>query len=450
MIKFTGSEIHKTLALVWPLLLGMFLIMVGNGLQGTLLSLRAKAEGFPVSIIGMMMSLYYCGYVAGWYYVPRMISTVGHIRVFAAFASLASTTILLQGMFVDPFTWSWVRILSGISFVGLFIVSESWLNNISSNRLRGQILSAYFFVINGGFFAGQFLLNLAPIEDISLFVLISVIISLSLMPITLANKPSPGYEEPEHLPFKKVFKIAPLSVMCMILTGFAGAAIIAMGPIYAQDLGYPAKKIAWFIALYCLGCGSFPLITGKLSDNWDRRKMIVILSIFGVITSAAAYFFSYYLLLHAFLIGGAVSSVHSIAVAMMHDRLKSSQITSATASLILINALSACFAPVALGLIFDTIGQDAFFPLITVLFVFVALYGSYRNVTGPDIDVEQQSSFSPLPTRAISGVVMTQAKPRRNLFEMFSSQAQKILKPKHAYKEKTDFVLPTDTDDDQP
>lgn len=390
--------------LVWPLLAGMFMIMVGNGLQGTLLSLRAQADGFPVSIIGVVMSLYYCGYLVGWYIVPRMIRSVGHIRVFAAFASLASTTILVQGLFVDPYSWGFIRILSGISFVGLFIVAESWLNNIATNKLRGQILSGYFFVVNGGFFAGQFLLNLAPIEDISLFVLVSVLISLSLVPITLANKPSPGYEEPENLPFRDVIKVSPLAVAGVLLSGFTGAGLLSIGPIYAQSIGFESSRIALFIAMYVLGCGTIPLLTGWLSDRMDRRKMVIFLAFAGMLICVSSFLLPWLLLLNAYLLGGAVSSIHSIAIAMMNDRLSHKQITSATASLILINGISSCVAPIILGVFLGISGTDSFFIIYALVFIALLCFGIYRNFTGKAIDVENQSEFHPIPTRASPSV----------------------------------------------
>lgn len=390
--------------LVWPLLVAMFMIMTGNGLQGTLLSLRGQAEGFPVSVIGIVMSLYYCGYVVGWYIVPHMIKSVGHIRVFAGFASLASSTILLQGLFVDPYSWCVLRILSGISFVGLFIVAESWLNNVATNKLRGQILSGYFFVVNGGFFAGQFLLNLAPITEIALFIMISILISLSLIPLTLANKPSPVYEEPENLPFRKVVSISPMAVAGVLLSGFAGAGLVSIGPVYALSIGLDSANVALFIAMYVLGCGTIPLLTGWLSDRMDRRSLVAIIALAGVGISASSLLVPQFLLLNTFLLGGAVSSIHSISIAMMNDRLSRKQITSATASLILINGMSACVSPILLGVFLGTVGTGTFFIVFGAVFAMLFSFGVYRSFVGDVIDIEKQREFQPIPTRTSPSV----------------------------------------------
>ena len=396
--------IRPTLLLVWPLLIGMFMIMVGNGLQGTLLSLRAELDGFSIAIIGIIMSMYYCGYLIGWGIVPRMIQSVGHIRVFAGFASLASTTILIQGLFIDPYIWSVVRFISGLSFVGLFIVAESWLNNIAPNRLRGQILSSYIFVVNGGLFGGQFLINLGSIETIGLFALISILISLSLMPVTLANKASPVFEEVEHLPFKKLLKTSPLAVICVFSCGFMNAGMLSIGPVYAQILGLQIAQISFLMAAYILGCATLPLIGGWVSDRLERRKVIIAVCLLGTAFSLWLALDIRFIYICAFLVGGTSTTVYSVGAAMMNDRLKTSQMTSATASLILINGIGACISPILLGTFLQAYGPVMFFGSFTVIFLATFAFGLYRNFTGPEISVEDQGEFQTIPARSGAGI----------------------------------------------
>lgn len=393
------KDTRLTLILVWPLLLGMYIIMVGNGLQGTLLSLRADIAGFPALVIGIIMSLYYCGYLGGWYMVPRMIQSVGHIRVFAGFASLASTTILLQGLYIDPYVWSCVRILNGLSFVGLFIVAESWLNDTASNKLRGQIVGAYIFVLHFGLFTGQLLINLAPIEQIDLFIAVSILVSLSLIPITLANKPSPGYKEPEHLAFMKLIKISPYSVACVIVSGFSGAAMLTMGPLYGTQQGFTVPEISLFMAAFVLGCGLLPLPIGWLSDQIDRRKIIIIISMCGFILAGMAFLQKPpAFLVIIFLFGGCVTSLYTISSALLNDRLRAGQRTSATASLILISGISSCLSPIIIGALMQTAGAYTFFISFSMCFFLLFVYGLYRAFAGPKINVETQGEhYAPSP-----------------------------------------------------
>ncbi len=397
---------------VWPLLFGIFMIMMGSGLQGTLLSLRADLSGFPISVIGIIMSLYYCGYLAGWFIVPTMINSVGHIRVFAGFASMASTTILLQGLYVDPYIWSIIRVLSGISFVGLFIVAESWLNDVATNETRGQIIGAYLFMLHAGLFGGQFLINLAPIDQIDLFIFVSILISLSLIPITLSNKSSPAYQEPEQLPFLKLVKISPYSVLCVFSSGFTWATILTMGPVYAKDLGLEISDIAWLIAIFVLGCGTIPFFVGWLSDRMDRRKIMIAIAFFSFILTALAAGLPDMLPLLLFLLGGGVISIYSVASALLNDRLKPSQRTSAIASLILINGMSACLGPIITGTMMQTFGNSVFFMVFCAIFLVVFAYGLFRAYVGPSIDIDAQDSYQILPVRGTPALARLRRRAR--------------------------------------
>ena len=381
------------------------MIMVGNGLQGTLLALRADFEGISVLVIGLFMSMYYCGFLAGWSIVPKMIKSVGHIRVFAGFASLASTTILLEGLFVDPYVWSCVRFIGGLSFVGLFIVAESWLNDIAPNRSRGQILSAYIFVINAGLFIGQFLINLGSIVSMGLFVLISVLISLSLVPITLANKPSPGFSEVESLPFKKLVKISPYAVLCVFSCGFIKAGMLGIGPVYALSMGLEISEISILMAAYILGCAIIPLGIGWLSDHFDRRKVIIGTCFVGFIFSIWILINASWIYACALMVGGCSNAIYGVGAAMVNDRLKPSQMTSATASLILINGVGACVAPIILGFLMQTIGPITFFSAFALTFLLTFAFGLYRSMAGPGIEVESQGEFQAIPASSGAGIV---------------------------------------------
>lgn len=396
----SGAQIRKTLLLVWPLLFGIFMIMVGNGLQGTLLALRAELAGFSVSVIGIIMSLYYCGYLAGWFIVPPMIRSVGHIRVFAGFASMASTTILVQGLFVDPYIWSFVRLISGLSFVGLFIVAESWINDIATNKLRAQILSAYLFFIHAGMFAGQFLINIGPLESMGLFVLVSILISLSLLPVTLANKPSPGFQEQESLPIKKLFKTSPLSVASVVATGLVSASMFTIAPVYGQLAGFSLPKISLLMGLYVAGCAIIPLIMGWLSDRMDRRKVIIMITGCLFVSCVVCILYPHLVMWLAFVIGGGTISLYGVSAAMLNDRLKPGQVTSATATLIFINGAASCVSPILVGFLMDALGYGVFFAVFACGYCALFAYGLYRAWVGPEIDVNEQADFQPLPARS--------------------------------------------------
>src|SRR5215208_7472739 len=175
----------------WALLLGIALLMLGHGLQGTLLGVRANAEAFPAAVTGLVMSGYYVGLLIGSLRVPVLVARVGHVRVFAALLSLGSTAILVQAKFVDPYTWFLMRLLTGYCFAGAFIVAESWLNGSASNETRGSLLSLYMVVQMGAMAAGQFLLNMADPRGFDLFILVSVLISIAAVPMMLTAVATP-------------------------------------------------------------------------------------------------------------------------------------------------------------------------------------------------------------------------------------------------------------------
>ena len=374
------------------------MIMMGNGLQGTLLGLRANMEGFPIFITGIVMSLYYAGFLLGCYVTPKIVASVGHIRVYAALASIASTTILLHGVFVDPWLWGLIRIFSGMSFAGLFIVTESWLNSIATNRLRGLTFGIYIFVLHSSLFIGQFLVNLAPLDDIGLFVLISVLVSLALLPLTLANKPAPGYAAPETLPLRKLIKTSQLALASVFASGFCAGTVIGIGVVFADELGQSKSWAAGLMASYILGSALIPLVIGTVSDRLDRRKVIIVIALCAFLTSLV-FNISPYTFILMFIFGGLITSIYSVGLAYMNDNIKPEQAVSASTSLILINGMGAMLGPLVSGLIMDYIALNAFFYGFSVVLFCLFIFGLYRAYAGDKVIIEDQGEFVHMPTR---------------------------------------------------
>lgn len=407
-----SKEARQTLQIAWPLLFGIALIMAGVGLQGTLLSLRANVEGFPLYATGIIMSTYYMGFLIGCRSAAKLIASVGHIRVFAGFASLASTTILAHGIFVDPWAWGAIRFIGGIGFAGLFVVAESWLNSVTPNKLRGQVFTSYIFVLHGGLFIGQFFIGLASIDQIELFILISILVSLSLLPITLANKPTPGYSEPETLPFKDLFARSALAPAAVLCAGLTGATFLTLGPIYAQEASFSASQIAFFIGCFVVGAGTLPLGIGALSDRMDRRKIIVAIAITALCCSLFIANSSAFWAISVFLLGGLITSLYGVAIAFVNDYIRPEQVTSASASLILLNGVGSCIGPFVTGFLVQWYGVDALFYVLSVAFGLTSLLGVYRIFTGRVIDIAKQKVFRPVPVRSAFLVMQMRRKQK--------------------------------------
>ena len=285
MNKPTSTPLTTAIASSWALLLGFGILMLGDGLQGTLLAVRAYREGFPTAVTGLVMSSFYAGFLGGTLWAPGIVRRVGHIRVFAALAALASAGILVHAAFVHPVAWVALRLLSGFCFSGLYIVAESWLNDSASNQTRGQLLSVYMVITYLAVGGGQLFLNLADPVGYPLFVLTSVLISVAVVPLLLSATPAPRFEESNSVKLSDLYRISPLGVFGMFAVGLVTAAIFSLGPVYAGLLGLDTAGISYFMLAPVVATVLLQWPIGRLSDRFDRRLVILVVT---VIASAAA------------------------------------------------------------------------------------------------------------------------------------------------------------------
>ena len=229
--------------------------MLGNGLLGTLLGIRAETAGFQTTVTGLVMGAYFAGFLAGSQLAPRFLDSVGHIRVFAGLASLASTAALIHALAVNPPLWAGMRLLSGFCMAGLYVVAESWLNDEATNENRGRLLSAYMVVMMGGIAASQLLIGVADTESFTLFVLSSVLVSMAIVPIALSASRAPDFTFRVTLRFREVWNVAPLGIVGGAVTGMANGALVGVGPVYATIVGMSPERVAIFIGtLVRRGC----------------------------------------------------------------------------------------------------------------------------------------------------------------------------------------------------
>src|SRR6202166_4534446 len=257
-----------------PLLLGMGVLMLGAGLQSTLLGLRATLEGFPPLVTGLIMSCYYGGYVLGTVVAPPLLRQVGHIRVFAALAAIASVAILVQGSFVNPVAWGTMRLMSGLCFAGIYVVAESWLNDRASRANRGRLFAVYMLILYGGLGAAQFLLIVSNPLTPTPFMLVSVQISLAMVPIVVSAEQLPERAVPRKVRLPDLYRNSPLGVVGVIVSGLISAIIFSIGPVYARLSGQETTNVATFMAVSILAAVVTQYPVGRLSDRMDRRTVI--------------------------------------------------------------------------------------------------------------------------------------------------------------------------------
>ncbi|MBC2835626.1 MFS transporter [Paragemmobacter straminiformis] len=365
----------------WPLLLGVMLLMVGNGIQGSLLGIRGSIEGFSTFEISVVMSAYFAGFLIGSQLAPAMIRKVGHVRVFAALGSLISAVLVVYPVAPDWIVWSLLRVLIGFCFSGIYITAESWLNNAATNETRGQALSAYMIVQMLGIIASQALLNVSDPSGFTLFVIPSVLVSLAFMPLLLAPTPAPTFATTKALSFPALFRISPLGCAGMLLTGGVFSAMFGMAAVWGSMKGLSVRDISVFIGALYVGGLILQYPIGFLSDRMDRRKLIMALSaIAAVVMIVPSIFdlpFSLYLVV-ALLLGGITNPVYALLIAYTNDFLGKDDMAAASAGMIFLNGFGAIFGPVVTGWIMGRMGPSGFFLFIAILYVALAGYALWR------------------------------------------------------------------------
>ncbi len=388
----------------WALFLGLALIMLGNGLQGSLLALRASLEGFPTSLTGVVMTGYYAGFLVGSIAVPKLVARVGHTRVFAALASLASTAILVHALFVEPVTWTAIRLVTGFSYAGLYVVAESWLNDQATNATRGQLLAVYMIVMLGGVALGQGLLNVADPGGLKLFILVSILISLALIPMLLSTGRTPAFQTPTPVGVRELYRISPTGVVGIFGTMMANGAYFSMGAVYGREIGLSVRDISIFMGLIMLGGMVLTWPIGRLSDAFDRRQVLTgvtsLAAIFALAASVLAETSLPGLLVFTTLFGGMSLPMYSLCIAYTNDYLGRDQIVNASGTLVLIGGIGATFGPLTTAFVMQSFGPNAFFWWLATIHAAIGGFALYRMTRRATRPLEEQGSYVAIPPRA--------------------------------------------------
>jgi MFS family permease len=399
----------RTLISLWPLFFGLSLIGLAIGFQGSLLGYRAEMEGFRGSLIGLLMSAYYGGFLVGATVAPRLINQVGHIRTFGAVSALASITILVHASFVEPWTWAAMRFLTGFAFSSIFIVSESWLNQAANNQNRGQILSIYMVIQLAGTTAGQFLLNLGDPAGFGLFILISVMVSFAAIPILMTVVATPPPEEQERVSVAHLWRRAPMGVMGLVLVQWSVAVVFGMGAVYAARLGMTVQEVSTFLGSMMAGGMVLQWPLGKISDMVDRRWVI---GFGGLCAATAAVLASRQveagvaLYVYAFLFGGFCLSQYSIVVALTNDHLRPAEIIPASGTIVMFCGVVAIAGPLMVAFGMQQWGLDAYFQMLAVAMLLLAIISIWRALTVPALPPEYKTHSMIQATVAPVGSVL--------------------------------------------
>lgn len=381
------------------LFVSLFLMMLGAGLQGSLLGIRGDNEGFSTLMLAFISSGYYLGFFGGSIIVPNLLKRVGYIRVFAALIAVSSVAAVAYAMFVDQHVWFAMRVLTGFCFAGIYMVAESWLNSQTHNENRAKVLSTYVIVLFVGMSVGQLFLNFGDINGYYLFAMASVMISVASVPLLLTKRAAPLVEESTTtLSLYTLFKRSPFGATASFFANFINGALVGMAAIYAKTIGMPTEQISLFVASAFIGVILFQFPIGSLTDRIDRRKAIIALFILSALISAVAMTvttFGALTLLYA-LLGGVSLPLYAICIAYVNDRLNPEEVLPATSSLIKISGIANMIAPILVGYLMTNIGTQWFFGSVTVVAALTAVFGVYRMFKGESVDIEEQSEYTPI------------------------------------------------------
>ena len=381
----------------WALLLGMMLLMLGNGVQSTLLGIRGALEGFDTFALSVIMSAYFVGFLGGSRMTPDLIRRVGHVRVFAALASTISAVLILFPTLTDPISWTIGRVLIGFCFSGVYVTAESWLNNSVANETRGQALSLYVVVQMAGIVAAQGLVGLGDPSGFVLFIIPSVLVSLSFAPILLSVTPTPAFETAKPMTLRRLFESSPLGCVGMVLLGGMFSALFGMSAVFGAEIGLSVPQISAFVAAIYVGGLILQYPIGFLSDRMDRRILILALSALGATAALAGAAFAdafVLLLVVAFIVGGMCNPLYSLLIAYVNDYLDPDDMAAASGGLVFINGLGAIVGPLATGWLMGSIGPEGFFLFLMALLTTLGLYATYRMTQRAAPAVEVTGSYT--------------------------------------------------------
>ncbi|WP_071674948.1 MFS transporter [Nioella nitratireducens] len=404
----------QVIASAWAILFGLMLLQVGNSLQGTLMGVRGGIEGFTTFQLSLIASAYFGGFLFGSRLAPRMIRRVGHVRVFAALGSFISAALILYPVWTDPYVWMALRVLIGFSLSGVYVTTESWLNNSATNETRGQALSAYMLVQMVGLVLGQGLLNLGDPSGFVLFIIPSVLVSLSFAPILLAVAPTPAFETTRPMSLLQLYKNSPLGFVGMILLGFVYSAQFGMAAVYGTEAGLSVVQISMFVSAFFIGGIVFQFPVGWLSDRMDRRILIFFVALLGAMSGALGFLFGdmfEILLVVAVLTGGLAQPLYALLIAYTNDYLEVEDMAAASGGLVFINGLGAIAGPPVLGWLMGRIGPSGFWLFLAITLAVMAGYGGWRMTRRQSVyagsDDYESVSYTPIMPSASPVIVET-------------------------------------------
>lgn len=390
----------RTFNAFFALFAAVFALMLGSGLQGTLLSLRMTVAGMPKYITGLVMSFFYAGLVLGSFVCPKLVRRVGHIRAFAALGALNAAAALLHGLYVSALTWGALRVITGFSMMGLYMVVESWLNERSEPSTRGRVFSLYMSLTFLGLGLGQFMLNFGRIEGQGLFLLIGVFFALCLVPVCLTRAVHPELPEVTYFSSRRLFAEAPFSIIGCAVAGLNAGAFYSLAPIFAHEMGFSSARVAQYMGVAIISGLVLQWPVGTLSDRLPRRRVLAVLSLAVAAASLATVNLAErapdLLLPLAALYGGVAFTLYPVAIAHANDHVAPTDMVPASAALILFYGCGAFVGPIGASALMSAVGPGGVYLFIAVCTLLLGV-GAWFYKEKAKVPTAEQAHCIPVP-----------------------------------------------------
>ena len=383
-----------------PLLIAAGILLGGNGLQGTLIALRGAEEGFSPATIGFMGTAYFGGFLLGCAFITRIMKSVGHVRSFSALAAIASAGTLLLVLVIDPVMWSAIRFATGFCFAGLFTIMESWLNSGVQNSDRARVLALYRIIDIGSVTGAQFLIPVFGADGFAIFAIMSIMITLSLVPVSLGDRSNPQAPEDVKLDLARVWRISPLASIGCIAVGMTNSAFRTLSPVYAEQIGMSVTDVVTFISVGIIGGAIIQYPLGHLSDLWDRRKVLLATTGGAMVAALALVFLAGTGALAnfalVFVFGSFAMPLFSLSAAHANDRADKGEFVLVNAALMLFYSFGAIGGPIVAALFMQRFGPQSLFVFCAIVYALLILIIVYRMQAREAVPASRRGRFTAL------------------------------------------------------
>jgi len=389
----------RTLISFAALFLSVALLQLSSGAISPLDALGGLKIGFTTTEVGLLGSSHFLGFFVGCWLAPRLIGVVGHSRTFATFAACGAIGAAGHPLFMEPWVWAGLRVLTGFCVAGCYTVVEAWLQARVTNDNRGRVLGVYRSVDLGASLVAQLLISVLEPAHYVAYNVLTILCCASLLPLVVTRVQPPQISEAPRLSPLKTFKVSPLGASGVVVAGVTAASFRMVGPIYGQQVGLATTEIAYFLAAFVLGGALAQVPIGWLADRFDRRWVLIIVSVLSVFACIGTVAFGNdsrtSVFLAALLFGLVTFPVFSLSAAHANDFVESGRAVELSASLMFIYGVGAIASPLLSSYLMQISGPEMLFVMIACAHLGLAVFGFYRMLAGPEAHTRRPYRYLP-------------------------------------------------------